>query len=135
MVEKLRDSVGTLGSARVEIYIWGILFQELEVLVRLGSPVEDDNAAEDAVLGPVANNIGCAIGVDISIEIGVVVEDAGTRRDGSPFLFRLEPTRSWHDPLGDGLDVALVHAELKLVEQRAKLVDGHSDELNQARVE
>jgi len=64
----------------------GGLPRQVLVLVELHATVEDHDAAEDAVFGLVPRDIGFPLGVDVGIEIAVVVEDAGASRRELPKL-------------------------------------------------
>jgi hypothetical protein len=118
----------------VQVNVWGLACPEVPIFVSLCATVKDDYPAQNAVFDPVPYDIGFALGLNVVVDVSVVVKDAWTWRHGLPRFFRFV-VGPRHDPIHNGVDIAFVDAEVELVEKSAELVKGHSNHFDQACIE
>jgi len=107
----------------MEINIWHVRVMAVCAGFGFCLAVEDDDTAENAILGPVPNNIGDLFRVDIVGEIAGVVENCwGSYQDVSRGLF----FPVW-DPTDHTINVAFMEPEVHLEYCSGQLVDRDSD--------
>jgi hypothetical protein len=104
----------------------------LQGVARFGWSVEDGHSAEYAVLGPVPDDVGDAVGVNTVGNIAMVAKQ-GDRRGV------LDPSRPERRflKLGNSVDVgssASVHAYIELEEEGSELMHGNRDQFNETNL-